>query len=286
MAALAGCGVLVNRDLMISFMDTVNGIFSRMELLVGGGVMRRVERASVIVFGVGGVGSWCAEGLVRSGVRRLTIVDSDSVCMSNVNRQLMATTKTVGRVKVEALRERLLEISPGAEITAVHGAYTADTAGRFRLGDFDYVVDAIDSVVDKALLILNACRSGAVLFSSMGAALKIDPARIQVAEFWRVKGCPLAAALRRRFRRSGEMPAKRFKCVFSDELLSNMGGAEACGGDGGLTLAEPGGSVAASAEAGPNAGRKARVNGSAVHITAIYGFTLAGLVIGDIRGRG
>lgn len=251
-------------------MESVNGIFSRMELLVGGGVMERLGSARVIVFGVGGVGSWCAEGLVRSGVRRLTIVDSDCVSVSNVNRQLMATARTIGRAKVEALRERLLEINPGAEIVAVRGVYTADTAERFCLDGYDYVVDAIDSLRDKALLILNACRSGAVLFSSMGAALKLDPTRVQVAEFWRVKGCPLAAALRRRFRRGGEMPAKRFRCVFSDELLSNMGGS---------------GAPADEAELACGGGRRACVNGSAVHITAVYGFTLAGLVIGDIRRR-
>ena len=226
---------------------------SRTRLLVGDEAAGRLSEIKVIVFGVGGVGSWCVEGRVRSGVRRITIVDPDLVCPSNVNRQLMATADTVGQVKVDALREHLLAVSPGAEIDARHEAFNAATAAGFDIGGYDYVVDAIDSLQDKMLLIRTACDAGVRLFSSMGAARKLDPARVKVAEFWKVYGCPLARSLRQGFKRSGLMPSRRFECVFSDELLDNAG-----------TPDEP------------------RANGSMVHVTAVFGFTLAGLVIGDV----
>ena len=134
-------------------------IFRRSELLLGDEAMSRIAEKRVIIFGVGGVGSWCAESLVRSGIRHLTIVDSDSVCASNINRQLMATTETVGCVKVDVLRERLLTINPAAEITAIHEFFTAETADSFHLDTYDYIIDAIDSLKDKALLILMATQT-------------------------------------------------------------------------------------------------------------------------------
>ena len=160
--------------------------------------MEHIASVSVIIFGVGGVGSWCAESLVRSGVRHLTIVDSDTICITNVNRQLMATTSTVGQVKVDVMKRRLLDINPEAEIEAICGVYSEETADQYDLDSYDYVIDAIDSLRDKACLILRATQSTATFFSSMGAALKMDPTKIDVAEFWKVKGCPLAAALRRK----------------------------------------------------------------------------------------
>jgi len=241
----------------------MNPIFQRAELLLGPESMERIARQRVIIFGVGGVGSWCAEGLVRSGVSQLTIVDSDSVCVSNINRQLMATTRTVGQPKVEVLRERLLTINPEARITALQKVFNEQTAQEFGLEQYDYIIDAIDSLKDKALLILMACQTGAQLFSSMGAALKLDPTRIKVAEFWRVQGDPLARALRKRFKRDGLFPKRKFQCVFSDELLQNRGQSTGSG-----------------LEQGPF--QKAQINGSLVHITAVFGFTLAGLVVGDI----
>ena len=136
-------------------------IFRRTELLLGDELMERLSSKSVIIFGVGGVGSWCAESLIRSGIRKLTIVDSDRVCITNINRQLMATTKTVGQVKVDALKERLLTINPSAEITAMQQIFTAETAENFDLDSYDYIIDAIDSLKDKALLILLACQTKA-----------------------------------------------------------------------------------------------------------------------------
>ena len=215
--------------------------------------MSCIAEKRVIIFGVGGVGSWCAESLVRSGIRKLTIVDSDCVSVTNINRQLMATTKTVGQVKVDALKERLLTINPSAEITALQQVFNAESASQFGLEEYDYIIDAIDSLKDKALLILLACQTKAKLFSSMGAALKLDPTRIKTAEFWKVTGDPLARALRNRFKRDKQFPKRKFQCVFSDELLENK------------MPIDP----------------DDKGNGSIVHITAIFGMMLAGLVVQD-----
>ena len=229
-------------------------IFSRTELLLGAEAVDALARLRVAVFGVGGVGGWCAESLVRSGVGHLTVVDSDRVCASNVNRQVMATSRTVGQMKVEALRERLLDINPAAEIRTEARVYSPETSGTFGLGDFDYVVDAIDSVAAKAHLVNAVTRlARPVLVSSMGAARRTDPFRIRQSEFWKVRGDGLARALRARFRKTGEFPSKKFTCVWSDEPPPSSGGGEALG--------------------------------SAVHVTAMFGFALAGLVLQGASGR-
>lgn len=249
--------------------DIEKAIQNRTMLLVGEQAMEAIAAQRVIIFGVGGVGSWCAESLVRSGIRRLTIVDSDRVCITNVNRQLMATTKTIGRVKVEALRERLLEINPEAEIEAVQEIFNAETAEQFHLDEYDYIIDAIDSLKDKMELIVRATSRSLTrpkLYSSMGAALKMDPTKIQVSEFWKVNGCPLAAALRYKMRHQKRLPGRKFQCVWSPEVLSNLGQA---------VMDDDSGSMF----------NKAQINGSLAHITAIYGFTIAGLIIQDIYDK-
>ncbi len=234
---------------MITLNMTGDAIFQRAELLLGRLAMERISKQRVIIFGVGGVGSWCAEALIRTGIQNLTIVDFDRVDITNVNRQLMATSQTVGQVKVEALKERLLTINPEAAITALEKTFTEETAAGFELDHYDYIIDAIDSLKDKALLILLACQTKARLFSSMGAALKLDPTKVQVAEFWKVKGDPLARALRNRFKKDQQMPKRKFKCVYSDEIVQTLGGEG---------------------------------KGSLVQITAVFGMTLASLVIQDI----
>ena len=258
-------------------------IFRRTELLLGNESMQRIASKRVIIFGVGGVGSWCAESLIRSGIRQLTIVDSDRVCITNINRQLMATTKTIGQVKVEVLRERLLTINPSAEITAIQQIFCEETADSFELERYDYVIDAIDSLKDKALLILMACQKEVTFFSSMGAALKLDPTRIKVTEFWKVQGDPLARALRNRFKRNKQYPCRKFLCVYSDELLQNKGTNATCGTEQ---------CVCPKAKSGPGdpsllnhewCSSKAQINGTVSHITAIFGFMLAGLVMQDIE---
>jgi len=249
---------------------------------LGDEVMSRIAEKRVIIFGVGGVGSWCAESLVRSGIRKLTLVDSDRVCTTNINRQLMATTKTVGQVKVDALKERLLTINPSAEITALQQIFTADTAESFDIGSYDYIIDAIDSLKDKALLILMATQTQAKFFSSMGAALKLDPTRIKITQFWKVQGDPLARALRNRFKRDKQFPKRKFQCVYSDELLQNKGHNATCGTEQ---------CMCPKAQNGPGdpnllnhewCSSKSQINGTIAHITAIFGFMLAGLVMQDI----
>ena len=262
-------------------MSIEKAIFRRAELLLGDEAMERIAQKRVILFGVGGVGSWCAESLVRTGIRQLTIVDSDRVCITNVNRQLMATTQTVGQVKVEALKERLLAINPSAQITALQQIFTEETADTFHLDEYDYIIDAIDSLKDKALLILLATQTKARFYSSMGAALKLDPTRIKVAEFWKVQGDPLARALRNRFKRDKQFPKHKFPCVYSDELLQNKGHNATCGTEK---------CMCPKAKLGPGdpnllnhewCSAKAQINGSLAHITAIFGFLLSGLVIQD-----
>ena len=242
-------------------MNEAPPLFSRTELLIGREAMDRMQRARVILFGVGGVGSWCAESLVRSGICHLTLVDSDRVSPTNINRQLPATMRTVGRLKVDVLRERFMEINPDAEIEAVTSAYSAETSDVFRLETYDYILDAIDSLSEKVHLIRTATGlPRATFFSSMGAALKLDPQRIRVALFSRVAGCPLAAALRRRLKQ-GEPPAHDFLCVYSDEVLKNRG------------------TLPSDTDASVWDARKARINGTMAHTTAIFGFTLASLAV-------
>lgn len=262
-------------------MGNTKPFFNRTRLLLGDEPMKRLDEIRVIIFGTGGVGSWTAEGLVRSGVSHLTIVDSDRVCITNVNRQMMATSKTVGMVKVEALKHRLLEINPEADIQTLQAIYSEETSSQFDLDNFDYVIDAIDSLKDKAALILQATRSKARFFSSMGAALKLDPSKIEIAEFWKVKGCPLARALRQRFKKRKEFPRKKFLCVYSEELLANQGKESSCGTDRCVcpkTFKDQGNPDLDNHEW---CSSKAQINGSLMHITAIFGLTIAGLVIKD-----
>lgn len=265
-------------------MGIEKGIFQRNQLLLGREAMGAIAQKKVIIFGIGGVGSWCAESLVRSGFRHITIVDSDRVCITNVNRQLLATTKTVGQVKTEVLKQRLLEINPNAQINALQQIYSKETCDSFGLGNYDFIIDAIDSLENKIHLIQEACKTDATLFSSMGAALKMDPTRIRVAEFWKVQGCPLAAMLRRKFRQ-GEKPARKFMCVYSDEVLPNIGENESCGTDRCMcpkTKHGPGDPDLADHEW---CSKKARINGTTSHIPAIFGLTIAGLVLGAAVGK-
>lgn len=231
--------------------------FDRTELLLGQAALGRLGRLRVIVFGVGGVGSWCAEALARSGVGHITLVDSDTVAPSNINRQLIATSETIGRPKVDVAAGRLRSINPCIDVQAVHGIYTADTAADFDLGSYDWVVDAIDSLADKALLICNATASAAQLVSSMGAACKTDPAQIRMAEFWKVEGDPLARALRQRFRRSGTFPSRKFRCAYSPQQVPNVRPTER--------------------EATVNGAK--RPNGTVVFATAAFGLALAAHIV-------
>lgn len=243
-------------------------ILQRAELLLGEEVIQKIGTTKIILFGVGGVGSWCAESLIRTGIRHLTIVDSDNICPSNINRQLHATSKTVNMSKVEVMKQRLMEINPQAEITALQKIYNSETAESFELNNYDYIIDAIDTLSNKIDLIRKATRTNAEFFSSMGAGLRIDPTRIRVAEFWKVKGCPLGHIVRKKMRK-GDLPAKKFMCVYSEELLENKGGEKEKNDN----------------REDQTNGKAPFINGTLAHITAIFGFTLAGLVIQDINTK-
>ena len=187
--------------------------FSRSEALLGEAGMKRLADARVLVVGVGGVGSWCAEALVRTGVGHITLIDDDEVAESNVNRQCPATAKTIGRAKVEAMAERLKEIDPTCEVEAICARYPCSL---FPI-PCSLIIDAIDSVDCKAELILSATEAGVPLVSSMGAALRLDPTKVKVTRFEKVEGDGLARALRRRFKKLGRFPAAKFSCVWSGE---------------------------------------------------------------------
>jgi len=260
------------------------GIFQRTELLLGTEMMSVISSKKVIIFGIGGVGSWCAESLVRSGFSNLTIVDSDRVCVTNINRQLLATTRTVGKVKTEVLKERLESINPSATITPVQKIYNKQSSDSFHLEDYDYIIDAIDSLGCKIQLIRAATRTNAVLFSSMGASLKIDPTQVRVAEFWDVKGCPLGSKVRKNIRK-GDLPAKKFLCVYSEEMLESKGPAGTCGSEKCLCPKSEDGPGDSELSDHEWCSKKAVINGTIAHITAIFGFTLAGLVIQDLYNK-
>ena len=246
-----------------SIMDS----FTRVELLLGKEALNQITSKRVILFGVGGVGSWCAEALVRSGIMHLTIVDPDRVNASNINRQLPATQGSIGQLKVDVLKSRLLEINPEAQIEALAQIYTEEAAASFNLNSYDYIIDAIDTLTHKAHLLLEACKTDAIVFASMGAGLKMDPTRIRIAEFWKVKGCKLASALRQRFRKT-EKPSKKILCIYSEEMLRNKGDNH---------------EIEEREVEGVISSYKPHINGAMLHITGIYGFMLASLVINDIN---
>ncbi len=236
--------------------------FSRLQLLVGSDGLSRLQTTKIVLFGVGGVGSWCAESLIRSGITELTLVDFDLVAPSNINRQLPSLQSTIGMPKAQVIAKRLSDINPEANITVRNEKFNAQTVSAWDFDQYDYVIDCIDSLDCKALLLHIASQSRAAVFSSMGAGRKIDPQQISVRELWKVRDCPLGHALRKYMRRNDMTTAKKIMCVYSPELIDNRGFAE---------LIEQGIIEPAS-----------RVNGTVAHITAIFGFTLAGLVVQEI----
>lgn len=234
-------------------MKTVNHQFQRLQLLIGEEGLHALQGTSVIVFGVGGVGSWAAEALVRSGIGRVTIVDSDEICITNINRQVQATCETLGMSKVEVLKKRLLSINPNARIEASDIHYDYTTSAKFNLNEYDYVIDAIDTLSCKIELILNATDADTTLYSSLGSARRLDPTRIKIDDIWDTEGCRLGHFVRKRLRK--RKPNASFTCVYSNEFI-------------------PQHKETKEHEAIPK--------GSSAHITGIFGFHLCGLVIQDV----
>ena len=188
--------------------------FSRTQLLLGEKGMEKLHRAKVAVFGIGGVGGCTVEALARSGVGSFVLVDDDKVCLTNLNRQIIATRKTVGRYKTEVMKERILEINPEAEIEEHRCFYLPENADEFDFSDYSYVVDAVDTVSAKLELIVRAQSQGIPVISCMGAGNKLDPGKFEVADIYRTTMCPLARVMRRELKKRG---IKRQKVVFSTE---------------------------------------------------------------------
>ena len=188
--------------------------FIRTALLFGHEKMNILKNSHIAVFGIGGVGGHCAEALVRSGVGKIDLVDSDRVCESNINRQIIATVKSIGMYKTDAARERFLDINPDAEINTFNVFYTPETAHLFDFSKYDYIVDAIDTVTGKIELIVNADKENTPIISSMGAGNKINPDMFEVSDIYKTEICPLARVMRRELKKSRN---KKLKVVYSKE---------------------------------------------------------------------
>ncbi|GHT88761.1 tRNA threonylcarbamoyladenosine dehydratase [Spirochaetia bacterium] len=256
---------------------SVNPIFQRLTLITGAEAMHALGNTRVIIFGVGGVGSWCAEALARSGVGHIAIVDSDTVCVTNINRQVQATAAAVGQFKVDVLRDRLLEINPACDVAAFPKVFSRDTAGDFGIEGADYVIDAIDSITNKLDLIEYTVAANVLLFSSMGMAQKLDPTRLTTADIWETQACPLARLVRAGLRKRGFQG--HFTVVYSAERLPlHSGVAAACGSAQCLCPPRKQASIEWCSS-------KKVINGSAVTVTAAAGMILGSLVIRDVYAR-
>ena len=188
--------------------------FLRTQLLIGKDNMDRLKNARVAVFGIGGVGGYTVEALARSGVGTLDLIDDDKVCLTNLNRQILATRKTIGKYKVDVAKERILDINPDAVVNTYKTFFMPDTAEQFDFSQYDYVVDAIDTVTGKIQLVMQAQESGVPIISSMGAGNKMDAAAFEVADIYKTSVCPLAKVMRRELKKRG---VKKLKVVYSKE---------------------------------------------------------------------
>lgn len=231
------------------------GAFSRTELLLGTAAMEKLATSRVAVFGIGGVGSYTVEALARAGVGGLSLIDDDCICLSNLNRQLHATTRTMGRIKVEVMRERVLEINPQASVTTIQKFYLPENAEGFFGEKYDYIVDAIDTVVAKIDLIVRAKARGIPVISCMGAGNKLDPSRFEVADIYQTSMCPLAKVMRYELRK---LAVAELKVVYSKEKPS-------------VLREQP--------EAGNN---RRQIPGSVSFVPPVAGLILAGEVIKDL----
>ena len=243
--------------------------FSRTQLVFGKEAMDRLKGSRVAVFGVGGVGGYTVEALARSGVGAIDIIDDDKVCLTNINRQIIATTKTVGKYKVDVAKERIEEINPDCKVTAFRTFYMPETANQFDFTQYDYVVDAIDTVTGKIALIENAKKAGTPIISSMGAGNKVDPTALEVADIYKTSVCPLARVMRYELKRRG---IKKHKVVYSKEKpIPHIADEDPNGENGCLSKADkvPG---------------KRQVPGSTAFVPSVAGLIIAGEVIKDIIG--
>ena len=235
--------------------------FSRTELLFGSDAMEKLYNARVAVFGVGGVGGHTVEALARSGVGAIDIIDDDKVCLSNINRQIIATMSTVGEYKVDVAKKRILDINPDCKVTAYKTFYTPETSAEFDFSQYDYVVDAIDTVTGKIELIMQAKEAGTPIISSMGAGNKIDPTAFEVTDIYNTSVCPLAKVMRHELKKRG---VRKLKVVYSKEQPIEPKSTES---------AEDTGSTHTKRRATP---------GSNAFVPSVVGLIIAGEVIKDL----
>lgn len=248
--------------------------FSRTVRLIGEEALERLQKSRVAVFGVGGVGGYAVEALARSGVGTLDLIDSDTICLSNLNRQIIATHKTLGMYKVDAARERVLEINPQAEVNVYKLFYLPETAGEFDFHSYDYIVDAIDTVTGKLQLAEEAVRCNTPIISSMGAGNKLDAAAFEVADISETSVCPLAKVMRRELKKRG---IEHLKVVYSKEkplvpredVLEQMEKKE----------------DNAEGTSGAEASRKRQTPGSMAFVPSAVGLIMAGEIVKDLTTK-
>lgn len=242
--------------------------FSRTELLLKKEGLEKLKKCKVAVFGVGGVGSYAVEALVRCGVGSFVLIDDDCVCVTNINRQIHATTKTVGRPKVEVMRERILDINPGAEVIIHQRFYLPDTAAELVASDYDYIIDAIDTVTGKIDLAVRAKELNIPIISSMGAGNKLDPTRFEVADIYDTSICPLAKVMRKELRKRN---IEKLKVVYSKEEP--------------IKLTESDFEQYLNSEGNTgNHKAKRRLPGSVSFVPSVVGLIMAGEVVKDLCG--
>lgn len=188
--------------------------FSRTQLLLGESAMQELANKRVAVFGIGGVGGYACEALVRSGIGAFDLIDDGKVCLTSLNRQIIATRKTVGKYKTEVMKERMLEINPNVDVRIHNCFFLPENADKFPFDEYDYIIDAVDTVTAKISIIMKANELGIPVISSMGAGNKLDPTAFRVADIYKTRVCPLAKVMRRELKKRG---IKKLKVVYSQE---------------------------------------------------------------------
>ena len=247
--------------------------FSRTELILGKEAMEKLASSRVAVFGIGGVGGYAVEALIRSGVGAVDLIDDDKVCMTNINRQLYATRKTLGRYKVDVAAERIAEINPDATVRVYKTFFMPQTAEQFDFSEYDYVIDAIDTVTGKIELVMKAEEAGVPIISAMGAGNKLDPTAFEVADIYQTSVCPLARVMRRELSRRG---VKKLKVVYSKEqpLTPNNDSEISCRAN---CVCPPGTERKCTA--------RRDIPGSTAFVPPVVGLIIAGEVVKDIINK-
>lgn len=256
----------------------MTGQFSRTEILIGRNAMEKLYSARVAVFGVGGVGGYVCEALARSGVGYFDLIDNDTVSCSNINRQIIATTKTIGRQKTEVMKERILAINPKAVVNVHQCFFLPENAHEFPFDEYDYIVDAVDTVTAKIELVMKADQYNIPIISSMSAGNKLDGCQFKVADLYETKVCPLAKVMRRELKKRG---IKKLKVVYSEEEpIKPRQTKETLSKE---TVVQPQFSSPEISENQGNGNRtKRQIPGSIAYVPSIVGLIIAGEVIKDI----